>query len=139
MSRLVVGLGNDYRSDDGAGLAVARRVRFGSVREVSEPGNLLDLWNEDDDVVLVDAVVSGAPEGTIHRIDAGRSPLPVRAITSSHSFGLADVIELGRSLDKLPRSLLLYGIEIGNLGPGQPMSPRVHEAVDAVAEEIDRA
>lgn len=139
MSRLVVGLGNNYRRDDGAGLAVARRVRSVPVREVNEPGNLLDMWRENDDVIVIDAVVSGAPAGTIHRMDVGRSPLPVRSTTSSHAFGLADVIELARSLDRLPRSIRVYGIEIGSLEPGRPMSPSVNEAVDAVAQEIDRA
>ncbi len=109
------------------------------VREVNEPGTLLDMWHKDDDVIVIDAVVSGAPTGTIHRMDVGRSPLPIRSATSSHAFGLADVIELARSLDRLPRSIQVYGIEVESLEPGTMMSQSVNAAVDAVAKEIDRA
>jgi hydrogenase maturation protease len=139
MSQLVIGLGNRLRGDDGAGAEVARRVRTVPAHEVTDPASLFDMWSGDDGVIVIDAVSSGAPVGTIHRIDVTQSPLPLTSSTSSHAFGLAEVVELARSLGRLPRSVQVYGIEVGSLSPGSQMSPQVEAAVQEVVEEIDRA
>ena len=78
--RVVIGVGNAYRGDDGAGLAVAEGARGRLPADVDvldceqEPTRLLDLWESASVAVVVDAVVSGAPAGTVHRFDASDSP-----------------------------------------------------------------
>ena len=139
MSQLVLGLGNRLRGDDGAGAEVAARVRSVPSQQVNDPGTLLDIWSRSDDVIVVDAVYSGAPVGTIHRLSVEQSALPVTSATSSHAFGLAEVVELARVLGKLPSSVRVYGIEIDSLTPGEPLSPRVEAAVQEVVKEIDGA
>lgn len=139
MSRLVLGLGNRLRGDDGAGAEVAHRVQTLPSKEVIDPGRLIDLWSRDDDVIVIDAVSSGAAIGTIHRLDLTQSQLPLTSVTSSHAFGLAEVVELARSLGKLPRSVRVYGIEIGRLSHGSSMSRSVAAAVEEVVAEIDGA
>jgi len=73
---LVIGLGNDFRRDDGAGRIAARRVRelagdtVHVVEESGEGAALMDTWRDAESVVLIDAVHSGAKPGTIHRLDA---------------------------------------------------------------------
>ena len=67
---IVIGLGNAFRSDDGAGLAVAHTLGDDPrvVAHEGEPIDLLDAWEGADEVILVDAARSGAPPGTIHRL-----------------------------------------------------------------------
>ena len=136
---LVVGLGNTWRSDDGAGPAVARALGDDPrvlVHE-GEPIGLLDAWEGADEVMVVDAVASGAPPGTVHRLDAAAAPLPAAvARGSTHAFGLAETIELARTLGRLPERLTVYGIEGGCFDAGDDLSPPVRAAVDAVREEL---
>ena len=101
---LVVGVGNPVRGDDAVGPAVAALVRARShpgvrVVEVHEdPTALLHLWAARRQVVLVDAVCSGAAAGTLVELDLRQQPLPRTATASTHGIGLADVVELGRAL-----------------------------------------
>lgn len=140
---VVVGVGNPTGGDDGAGPAVARRVAtlrpatVTAVVETRDPVVLLDLMTGGVEMVVVDACCSGAPPGTVHRLDAaatrvGQTP----GLGSSHGLGLAYVLELARTLDRLPETLLLYAIEIATCEPGAQMSPEVATAVEAVAREI---
>jgi len=70
---VVIGVGNDFRRDDGAGLAVAGRLRGrvpGGVSVVEceqEPSRLLDAWSGADRAFVVDACSGGGPAGTVHR------------------------------------------------------------------------
>ena len=97
----VIGFGNEWRGDDGVGIEVARRVG-GRVLE-GEPIALVDVLDGDDEVVLVDAVSSGAPAGTLFRFEAGSEPLPAPLFgaSSTHALGLAEAVELARSLGRL--------------------------------------
>ncbi|MFN8215501.1 MAG: hydrogenase maturation protease [Solirubrobacterales bacterium] len=141
--RLLVGLGNDLRGDDAAGLLVAREARrllagAGGAIEVlelaGEPVGLLDAWAGAERVVLADAVASGAAPGALHRLDAAAAPLPAAfATASTHALGLAEAIELGRALGRLPRRLTVLGIEAERLATGAEPSPAVLAAVAVAA------
>ena len=136
MTRLVIGVGNPWRGDDGAGLEVARRL--GGVTFEGDGTGLIDVWDEaDDEVVVVDAGASGGTPGAIRRFDARAAPLPAHSLrSSSHHFGVADAVELARSLDRLPPALRVYAIEGEDFGAGRRLSPAVRSAVDRLAEEL---
>jgi hydrogenase maturation protease len=139
-------VGNAWRRDDGAGLAVARHLRGLALAGVEvrehegEASALLDLWAGADHVVLVDAASSGAPPGTVHRFDAGARALPASTLRSStHAFGVADAIELARSLGHLPQHLEVYAIEGADFGTGTAMTPAVAQAAQALARRLASA
>ena len=75
---LVIGIGNEYRGDDGLGLIVARRLRERHLPKVTimEIGGDLtvlgETWQGAETVILVDAVASGREPGTIYRFEAHR-------------------------------------------------------------------
>jgi hydrogenase maturation protease len=137
--RLVVGIGNCDRGDDGVGPFITRglRGRLPEGVEVRESGGeatrLLELLAGADAAWLVDAAVSGADPGTIRRLDAAHGPLPGTMLAlSSHGLGLAQAVELARALGSLPRRLVVYAIEGAEFAPGAPLSP----AVEAAALEV---
>lgn len=142
---LVIGIGNSYRSDDGAGpavLALLRSMKLPGVQLLECDGDgsvLLDAWQGADAVVLIDAVSSGAPHGTLYRFDLLARPLP-RDITfqSTHAFGVAEALELGRVLNQLPASLTLYAIEGKRFATGTALSNEVNAAVQELARQLER-
>ena len=124
MTRLVIGVGNPWRGDDGAGLEVARRL--GGVTFEGDGTGLIDVWDEaDDEVVVVDAGASGGTPGAIRRFDARAAPLPAHSLrSSSHHFGVADAVELARSLDRLPPALSRLRHRGRGLRRGEETQPR---------------
>lgn len=142
---VVIGIGNDFRRDDGAGLAVVGAARSGlpeGVRVVEsdgEPARLLDAWAGADTVVVADAVRTGAPAGTIHRFELGREALPAtRGVGSSHALGLGEATNLAAAMGRLPARLVLIGIEALELGEGPGLSDAVARAVPAAARQLVR-
>ena len=141
---LVIGLGNEHRGDDACGILVARllRSRIGEASSVvewdAEGTELLDLWEGRAFVVVVDAVRTGARPGTVHRFVGGKEPLPGRlGITSSHGLSLAQAIGFGQALHRLPRRLVVYGIEADSFEPGGGLSAPVEAALGSAAERIE--
>ncbi len=142
MSDLVIGLGHPDRGDDGIGRLVARAVAaLGlpavQVVEHDDPIRLLDRWSSPDQVVLVDAVRSGEPVGTVQVHDLLSLSLPpVRSAASSHALDLAGTVELGRALGQLPRRLFLVGVEADTVAVGADLTPAVRAAVDEAVQAV---
>ena len=73
---LIIGMGNGFRRDDGAGLEVVRQLAnhdMAGFRLMTLSGDgteLLELWKHQEKVIIVDAVCSGAAPGTVHQIQA---------------------------------------------------------------------
>jgi hydrogenase maturation protease len=142
---LVIGLGNDSRRDDGVGLEVARRLKdhaAGRCRVVTFDGEataLLDLWASEPTVVVVDAVRSGAPPGTVHRLEGERSfRFPPPAPGSTHGLSVAEAVILGRSLGQLPGRLVVFGVEGKDFSFGTGLTPAVERVVPEIVAAVVR-
>lgn len=138
---LVIGLGNPDRGDDGIGPLVANavsRLAPAGVRMIIRSGDMLVLledWKGADVVLIADAAALISEPGRIHRIDAAHEALPASSSSpSTHAFGLAEAVELARTLDVLPSRLVVFAIEGVNFEPGAAMT----EAVAAAAGEVAR-
>ena len=139
----LIGVGNRWRGDDGAGLLVAAAVgarRPAGVEVVEHAGEPIELIEACDGaaaVWIVDAVCSGGTPGTVYRIDAAAGPLPSALFAvSTHALGLADAIELARALGRLPAQVSVYGIEASRFEPGAPPSPPVALAAEQLADAL---
>ena len=139
----VIGLGNRYRRDDGAGLAVLQELAGQDLpgvelrAESGEGAALMEAWQGAQQVILVDAVQAGGAPGTIYRLDPWEQPIPTEFFHySTHAFSLAEAVELARVLGQLPPSLIIYGIQGADFGSGQGLSPPVAAAVPEVAARI---
>jgi hydrogenase maturation protease len=140
---VVVGIGNAFRGDDGVGLRVvdALRDRVGSDVTVvaceEEPSRLIAAWEGATATVVVDAVVSGAEPGAVHRFDASEAAIPTAEFRSStHAFSLGETIEIARALGRLPARVVVYGIEGASFTAGNELTPQVAATIDAVAAAV---
>jgi hydrogenase maturation protease len=138
-STIVIGIGNIYCRDDGVGIIVAQRLKqhllsgVAILEESGEGARLLEAWRNAAVAILVDAVHSGAPTGTIHRLNANTAHIPDKFFHhSTHAFGLAEAIELARALHQLPLRTIVYGIEGSNFGAGVGLCGPVEQAAAAV-------
>jgi hydrogenase maturation protease len=141
---LVAGIGNVFRSDDGFGPEVARRlsalawpdgvrvVDYG-IRGVHLAYDLLEPW---DAVVLVDAVPDRGAPGTVALVqipaDAGG-----QASVDAHGMDPATVLASLAALGgQRPARTLLVGCQVADTGEGMGLTPPVAAAVPVAVETV---
>jgi len=135
----IIGCGNLNRGDDGVGIYMADRLReYGIPAETctGDATGLMEVWCGAADVLILDAVCTGAPIGTIHQWDMRHSRLPARSWASTHGFGIAEGIELARKLGRLPKRLRIYGIEIAQFAAGTDLSREVRASADKLLQRV---
>jgi hydrogenase maturation protease len=145
---VVAGFGSRDRRDDGVGPFVAALVaeRCGFVKDVgplSDPLDLLGQWNDADLVVVIDAVRSGAPGGTLRVLEmdtgaasATRTSKEPTGVTSTHGIGLTGVVRLARAIDQCPKRLVVVGLEGERFDFGNGLSRAVLAAVPAAVDRV---
>ena len=151
----LAGIGNEMRHDDGIGPVVARRAAqlssdHGSAlvtalaTPLNEPLDLLDDWDGDDLAIVVDAVRSGAPPGTVTLTwlePLGDVVLPATCgRASTHGLGVADVFRLACEIGLAPQRVVLVGVEGQDFSHGEGLSTPVEAgAAKAVALVVELA
>ncbi len=151
---LLVGIGQSLRGDDAAGLEAVRLWQESFPENTLDvqvdlcelPGlNLLDLLAGTSTAILVDAVISGAEPGTIHRLDREQLAAFMPGSSSAHGWGVAETLALGSLMDPLalPGKIILIGIEVRQMELGAGLSRDVKNAlgdvVRVIQEEIEQA
>ncbi len=86
-------------------------------------------------VILIDAMRSGAVPGTVRRLQDEEIEMEA-ALLSSHGFGVAESLALGRTLGMLPARLVLYGVEVCNLDQCDTLAPETVGALPMLVERI---
>ena len=145
---LVLGLGNVLLGDDGLGAAAVSRIERNyrippgvSLEDGGTLGlSLLGLLAESDRVILVDAVLTGSPPGTLVRIDGEDVMDAVRERLSPHQVGVADLLDAARLIGRYPSTVTLLGLvpEFIDLSVARSSSveARLDELVEAVVREV---
>ncbi len=133
----VVTLGNPHRGDDGVGPWVAERLagRGYPSTHLEDPTRLVDV-DEEERLVIVDAVISGAPVGAVLVLDVTVDPLPTEVSASSHSISLAQGLELRRRLGAWPERVLVVGVEIEVIHPEPGLHPEVEVAAGHAVDVV---
>lgn len=147
----ILGLGQFLRGDDEAGLDIVRRwaaenqAKFPAgqieVEILESPGvNLLGAIAGLDAAVLVDAVQSGAPAGTIHKLSENDLAAFADGSGSVHGWGAAETLSLGRQLaaEDLPALIIVIGVEGVQFSPGEGLSPAVRAAIPEAVSLINK-
>ena len=136
----IICCGNPDRGDDGVGPLVAERLRDYGVEAEIRSGEALDLieaWGGADNVVVVDAVETGASLGAVHLWDGRKASFPADESVSTHGLGVSAAIRMARVLGRLPEQLQVYGIEGRRFEHGTEVSPELKLAVEHVVRQIN--
>ena len=140
---VLIGVGNEFRRDDGAGprlvAGLGDRVPAGvrSVLSDGDPAELIDAWAGARLAVVVDAAwASPAVPGRLHRLVLGdRQPLPGSAV-SSHGLGVGAAVGLAHALGRLPRLLIVHTVEAGDVSTGSGLTVAVSAALPGLAVAV---
>lgn len=140
---LLVGIGNPYRQDDGAGIAVVRRLRpllqerVECVECSGDLAALIDTWQSYSRVIVIDAMRSGRAAGEVVYLDASRQPVAADTrFFSTHAMGLSETLALAQALNRMPPKLVIYGIEGKQFGEGEGLSAEVAKSAEDVVRYI---
>lgn len=146
----VIGIGSPF-GDDRIGWTVVEALQASNVLKrfpagsvdaccCDRPGGgLLMLFKDVSAAVVIDAMISGAPLGTVRRF-AENEAEPGHGFLSSHGIGIAETLALGRVLNLLPATLVLYGIEgrhvVGETGLAPQVCAAIPELLHAVEADL---
>jgi hydrogenase maturation protease len=140
---VVIGVGNEFRRDDGLGPAVAAELATYQLPGVSvvvsggDPVELIAAWRGAELAVVVDAVHREPPTpGRIHRITSDDGLPSASTSTSSHGFDLPAALRLAEALDRRPGRLVIYGTEGLEFGFGPGLSPGVEQALPDLVRAV---
>jgi hydrogenase maturation protease len=107
------------------------------IAHTGDGAQLINLWEHKNKVIIVDAAHGGGEPGTIYRLDMSKNEI-AQELTgySSHSFGVADAIALGREIRRLPKQLIVFAVEGIKFDHGTSLSPEVAKTVTILIEQI---
>jgi hydrogenase maturation protease len=145
MAKFVVGIGNILSRDEGVGCHVARalqRVPRPDI-EVIDGGtcaDVLELIQNIDKLVIVDAARGGGMPGQIYRFHPEDISLEQKPFLSLHDMSLLDNLVLMRSRGDIGETVII-GVEPKELGWGLELSTEVQEQmpqiIDAILSEVN--
>jgi hydrogenase maturation protease len=144
---LVAGIGSTIRGDDGVGVHAARQLRTRSLPDnvrVIELGTaglaLLDVVEGYDGLIVLDAIVTGAPCGTVHVL-AGEEVARAVHLGAGHEADLPTTLSLGRKLmgSHMPQDVAVVAVEVGDLTTfSERLTPEVEAAIPDVIARVER-
>jgi len=139
-STLLVGLGNLIFGDEGVGVHAMRRLEadyaFAPALELVDGGtsglDLLPLLHGRERLLLIDALASDAPPGTIRIIRNRAIRAALTEKVSLHHLGIADLLALAELVGCTPPEIVLIGIVPGRLEMQLGLSDRLRERLPAI-------
>jgi hydrogenase maturation protease len=144
MKILVLGIGNLILQDEGVGIQAIQQLEaqfeIPPEIEVLDGGTsgmeLLTPISDAEQIIILDAVKTGKPAGTIVRLDNQEIPTFFRTKVSPHQVGLADVLAAATLTDSMPRNLVLFGVEPLEIDLGMELSAPVAEQMPRLVQMI---
>lgn len=149
MTRIaVIGIGQSLRGDDAAGLEAIRQwqEKFPETAtkpevqiEASElPGlALIEMLNDVEAAILVDAVQSSTKPGTIHRLSEQELAAFTSESKSAHGWGVAETLQMRSQLTDEKVKIRILGIEAEQMELGTGLSKAVEDAIPILCEVIE--
>ncbi|KAA0233787.1 MAG: hypothetical protein JJLCMIEE_03644 [Acidimicrobiales bacterium] len=155
LTTVVIGVGNRFRRDDGAGPVLVDRLNARLAHSGccdvrtheldGEASRIIEAWSGAALAIVVDAARSGDEPGTLRRYDtdgAGGEGLDCAGASvawgaaSTHGLGVSEAVELAGALDRLPQRLIVYAIGGADFSEGTELSPPVGQAVEEVLDLV---
>jgi len=140
--KIVLGLGNTLNRDEGLGVLCLDPLRG---RLAGHPGievldggvlgmSLLPLVESCSHLLLLDAVDTGMPPGTVTELLREEIPLFARLKLSWHQLSFQEVLQFASVRGNLPAHLRLVGAQPADISIGVGLSPVITAIVPEITE-----
>lgn len=144
MNTLILGVGNILLSDEAVGVRVVetleKQFTFPDGVELADGGTagmeLLDMIASREHLILVDAVLTGAPPGTVITMSGDEIPIFFNNKVSPHQLGLADLLSALKLTDESPKNLFLVGVVPESVSPGLEMTQTITDACEQMQQHV---
>ncbi len=144
MQVLVLGIGNILLQDEGIGVHVVRelqrRYQIPAEVEILDGGtagmSLFEDLMDKDYVIIVDAVHTGEPPGTVVRLADEAVPVFLQQRISPHQLGLSEVLAALVLADKKPSHLVLIGIVPEAMELSLELTAMLEPKVDLLVQQV---
>ncbi|HEB87556.1 MAG TPA: HyaD/HybD family hydrogenase maturation endopeptidase [Gammaproteobacteria bacterium] len=115
---LIIGMGNVLMQDEGVGVRAVEELenRYHIPESVSvvDGGttgmNLFDPIRQCDQLIVADAINTGAPDGSLVRIADNEIPAFFQTKLSNHQLGLSDLLALLTLKGEVPEHVVIIGM-----------------------------
>ncbi len=147
--KLLLGVGNLLLTDEGIGIHAIQRIIDKKMLpedvEIIDGGTaglaLLYYLEGVDMLVIVDAVETSGPPGTIVRLDGDKIHTYMALKVSPHEITLPDFLAAARLRDLYPKEVVVWGMQPRSLEVGVDLSPDIESRlgilVDYIVQELD--
>ena len=147
---LVLGVGNILMKDEGLGVHAARRLQhtpLPTAVEVLDGGtagmDLLYYLEGRKKVILIDAIQTDEPPGTIFRLTPGdMGPVSKREHFSLHQPGIFDVLRIADILGKSMPEVVIFAVQPADISMGTDLTPVINDKIPGllhlVLNEIEK-
>jgi hydrogenase maturation protease len=137
-------VGNLLLADEGVGLRVVERLsatyELPPTVQVLDGGTLgMDLLyylEGIDNLLIIDAVETGAEPGTLVRLEDDEVPAFLSVKISPHQIGVPDMLFAAKLQETYPKNVVLLGVQPADLTVGLELSPKVAEQVDILVKQV---
>ncbi len=151
---LVLGVGNMLLTDEGIGIHAIQRIlddkRLDEKRlgekcpgdeiEIVDGGTaglaLLYYLEGVDRLVIIDAVETGGPPGTIVRLSGKQIPAYMALKVSPHEITLPDFLAAAQLRDLYPKEVVVWGMQPQSLEVGVELSPEIEARLGTLVNYV---
>lgn len=140
---LILGVGNILLSDEGIGVRVVEYLKSQTLPEEIElidggtaGADLIDVLADRETVIIVDAIQSDKPAGTIMQF--GPDDLAVRRDNplSLHDLDIPQTLAMTKMLHCAPKKIVFFGVVPESIEPGMELSKAVVSLLPEIARLI---
>lgn len=149
---LVVGVGNILLKDEGVGVHVARELEENALPDdvkIIDGGtaglDILLLHEDVEKLIVIDATKIGNKAGTIYKahLKAGEMEKLTQLFErredskiSLHQVGLIEALSAAEKLERVPREIVIIGVEPGEWDWGLELTESVAQSVPEVIKKV---
>ncbi len=142
---LILGVGNILLRDEGIGVRVVEYLQQQPLPEGVEcvdggtaGADLIDVLADRETVIIVDAVCSGEPAGTVLQLTPDDLKLQEDTLLSLHDLDIPQTLAMTKMLNCDPNRVICFGVVPEYIEPGIELSETLTPLVSKIAEMVLR-
>jgi hydrogenase maturation protease len=140
---LILGVGNILLSDEGIGVRVIEHLQTqdlpGDIELVdggTAGADLIDVLADRKTVIIIDAIQSNRPAGTILRLTPDDLKLQEDCALSLHDLDIPQTLKMTKMLNCAPGKVICFGVVPAYITPGMELSQTLAPLVPKIAELV---